>query len=154
MKDISVEGSEFVILLACVDEWWLHFFPWEKLWCVSSLMCLTSADLLSRPELSQGRQISFFCSDVMSRHWVDTGQCWGTPLTDDNHCTILSVLLLFPQSFQLQSRQSFSVFILLLIKKKLDWLSYQVNTKLLNICLIPQVPVSIRELPQNDAHTV
>lgn len=69
--------------------------PREKRWCVSSLMCLTSADLVSRTGSSRGQQISFSCVDVMSRHWVDTGQCWGSrTLTDDDHSTILIVFRL------------------------------------------------------------
>lgn len=75
--------------------WWVmaSFFPREKRWRVSSLMCFTSADLISRPAPSHGRQISFSRADVMSRHWVDTGQCWGTRLTDDNRSSILIVFL-------------------------------------------------------------
>lgn len=86
----------FVILQACVGEWWLHFFfPREKQWRVSSLMCFTSADLISRPGSSHWRQISFPRTDVMSRHWVDTGQCWGTLLTDGSHPSVLIVFVFF-----------------------------------------------------------
>lgn len=37
----------------------VSFFPREKWWRVSSLMCFTWADLISRPGPSHGRQISF-----------------------------------------------------------------------------------------------
>lgn len=84
------------------------FFPREKRWRVSSLMCFTSADLISRPGPSHGRQISFSCTDVMSRHWVDTGQCWG--MTDDSHPGILIVFLFSCPALSPHSQRSLFFF--------------------------------------------
>lgn len=153
MKDISVEGEcEFVILPACVGEWWLHFFsPREKRWRVSSLMCFTSADVVSRPGPSHGRQISFSCTDVMSRHWVDTGQCWGTPLTDDNHSSILIVFLFLCSSVPHSLPTVSTLFICGLLtvyqeRNRTSWANKCTHSgvNLYSTSLVPEVCFSIR----------
>lgn len=113
MKDIlfSVNGFEFLILpFLSVSDGFI-FFLREKQCRVSSLLCFTSAHLISRPGSFHGRQISFSRMDVMSRQWVDTGQCGGTPLMDGNHSSVLIFFVLFRLVLSLQSTLFFCEFL-------------------------------------------